>query len=62
MSDIWMRNTNKKAGIAMLIVNIAISLSTLLLKQHSIIDIIFGALFGFFAKVMYDGRLLIKKM
>lgn len=55
MSDIWIRNTDRKTGITMLIINLIISISTLFLKQHSIIDVIFGALFGFLVKVMYDG-------
>ena len=54
MSDIWKRNTNRKTGIFMTILNAIISLSTLFLKQHSVIDVFAGLIYGFIVKTIID--------
>ena len=56
MSDIWKRNTDRRTGVLMILLNIFISVSTLFLKQHSIIDVFWGLIYGFLIRFLYDQR------
>ena len=54
MADIWQRNTGRKTGIRMIILNVIISVSTLFLKQHSVIDVLAGFLYGILIRKIAD--------
>ena len=54
MSVIWKRNADKKTALFMAVLNIVISVSTLFLKQHSIIDILIGLIYGILIRYISD--------
>lgn len=57
LSDIWSRNTDRKTGICMIVLNIIISISTLFLKQHSVIDLVFGCAYAILFRYLFDSCL-----
>ncbi len=54
MADIWKRNAGKKTAFYMLALNVIISISTLFLKQHSIIDLLAAVIYGAIMKKIAD--------
>ena len=54
MADIWIRNTDRKTGVLMTVLNVLISLSTLFLKQHSIIDVAVGVVYAVLFRYLFD--------
>lgn len=57
MSDIWLRNTQRKTGILIVVLNVIISISTLFLKQHSVIDLVCGCAYAIVFRYLFDSCL-----
>jgi len=54
MTKIWKRNLSEKSGHLMTLLNMMIIVSTLFLKQHSIIDVIAGLITGIVIEMMCE--------
>lgn len=54
MIKIWNQYIGKKKGLPMMILNVIICISTLFLKQHSVIDVVVGLLYGILFKYLFD--------